>query len=107
MARTPNGTAGEVRAETKDGARNTIGEPAIYKVRLQGQHGVAIGLPKDVCLALGMAPGQSFVAVRAVGPCLVITRATDVSSAESQVAEADAELAAAIMAWESGKDGRK
>lgn len=106
MAHTPNGTAGEGRPETKDGARNTIGEPAIYKVRLQGQHGAAIGLPKDVCLALGMAPGQSFVAVRAVGPCLVITRATDVSSPESRTADADAELERAIAAWDDYLAGK-
>jgi hypothetical protein len=79
-----------------DGA---IGDVAIYKVRLQGEHGVALGLPKDVCLSLGMAPGQSYVAVRAVGPCLVITRATDVSSADSRLIEADAEIERAIAVW--------
>lgn len=88
------------------GQRGKIGEIPCYKLRLQGEHGVAIGLPKDVCLALGMAPGQSFVAVRAIGPCLVLSRATDVSSADSIVAEADTELERAIVAWEARKEAK-
>jgi hypothetical protein len=79
----------------------------IYKVRLQGEHGAALGLPKDVCLTLGMAPGVSYVAVRAIGPCLVITRAVDVSSPESQLSEADAEFERAIAAWMDRKGEKK
>jgi hypothetical protein len=83
-----------------------IDDVKLYKLRVTGE-GVTVGLPKDVCLALGMAPGTSFVAVRAVGPCLVITRATDIASLESRVSEADAEFERAIAAWMERKGGVK
>lgn len=80
-------------------ATPAIGGINIYKVRLAGEHGCTVALPKDVCLALGMVPGQAFVAVRAVGPCLVISRATDVSSDEARAAEADGAVAGLIEVW--------
>jgi len=83
----------------KQASSTAVGQLNLYKVRLQGEHGCTVGLPKDVCLALGMAPGQSFVTVRAVGPCLVIARATDVASEESKLSEADAQVSEMIAAW--------
>ena len=80
-----------------------VGSIAIYKIRISGRDGLAIGLPKDVCLALGMAPGGPFLAVRQVGPCLVISRVTEAASAESRLSEADAQTAELVAAWQREK----
>jgi len=57
-----------------------------------------LALPKDLCLELGFTPATAFVTIRAVGPCIVIARATNVATPESRAAEADRALAALITA---------
>jgi len=60
-------------------------------------------LPKDLCLELGLT-SANFLSIRAVGPCLVISRARDVSDTESIAREADEALAALVAAARKGGD---
>lgn len=80
-------------------ADNQLGELKLYKLR----PGYSVALPKDACLALGMRPGTTFLAIRAIGPCLVISRATDVSSDESRLEEADGAIERMIGEWLESK----
>lgn len=66
------------------------------KLRRSTSGSYQLTLPREMCLALEMSPSACFVTIRAVGPCIVISKATDVAGPDTIEREANEALAALV-----------
>lgn len=87
---------------------DTEGKFKLCRARASGGSYV-ISLPKRLCDQLAIHeihPGMTLLVVRAIGPVIVISRVTDVSTPESAIHEADQDLLAALRAWQANGGGK-
>lgn len=78
-----------------------ISHEGIHVVKIQRNgRGFVCSIPKEIAEELGLLPGAGFLSVRAIGECIVISQAKDVSP-EGLPAEADENFRNAMAAFEA------
>jgi hypothetical protein len=84
---------------------NTKISEGFHLVRLRGigDEKYSVGIPRDLAAEAQMFPGGGLIAVRRIGPCIVLC-VSHYATADDALRESTSKFEKAIAEWNAGKD---